>query len=591
MKPNEYGHIDSEQFKFVQADERIFDQKLETKPIGYMKDAWFRFRKNKASIVAAVIIILLLLYAIIVPMFSKYQLSDRDLYYKKSLPKSTLLSKIGLWDGTSKSGQSEAGFDRLFGMSIETSTSYLPKTDSNGIVRDESGKVVYTDKTYGDTYSSVKKYSLRLSTDRRNNYYDVKFDSYLQVGYQYVNVSQSEFDAICAYQEKTGYQVLFPIIDTSAYFLTQNLTSSDDPNCWYYISSKGATVDNPTVEDYLGKKQMDYDFKQVYQYKTKIDKLNITDASEGKYNVEEDGRTITYNANYLTRSTSSEYSNDSYNSLRLSQDPGASDPDSPYAWVYSNWNQSGYKIRVLYYEYYRYLHGFPASFLFGSNSYGQDIFVSLAIGARFSFLLAICVSAINFVIGAVYGAIEGYYGGAIDLFMERISDILSGVPFIVVATLFQLHLVAKVGPVVSLLFAFVLTGWIGIASRVRSQFYRFKGQEYVLAARTLGASDARLIFHHIFPNSLGTIITSCILIIPGVIFSESSLSFLGIIDLHTSSLTSVGTLLSDGNAAFPNFPHIVLFPAIFISLLEISFNMFGNGLRDAFNPSLRGADE
>ena len=135
-----------------------------------------------------------------------------------------------------------------------------------------------------------------------------------------------------------------------------------------------------------------------------------------------------------------------------------------------------------------------------------------------------------------------------------------------------------------------MTGWVGIASTVRMQFYRFKGQEYVLAARTLGASDRRLIFKHIFPNALGTIITSSILTIPGVIFSESILSYLHIINLETSSLTSIGTMLSNGQGYLSTYPHIILFPAIFISLLEISFNLFGNGLRDAFNPSLRGAD-
>ena len=113
----------------------------------------------------------------------------------------------------------------------------------------------------------------------------------------------------------------------------------------------------------------------------------------------------------------------------------------------------------------------------------------------------------------------------------------------------------------------------------------------MLAARTLGASDRRLIFKHIFPNSLGTIITGSVLAIPNVIFSESMLSYLGIINLDTSSITSIGTMLSNGQGPLNTFPHIILFPALFISILEISFNLFGNGLRDAFNPSLRGAED
>ena len=111
-----------------------------------------------------------------------------------------------------------------------------------------------------------------------------------------------------------------------------------------------------------------------------------------------------------------------------------------------------------------------------------------------------------------------------------------------------------------------------------------------MAAHTLGASDARIILKHIFPNSLGTIITSSVLVIPGVIFSESMLSFLGIVKLGGSGTTSLGTLLSDASSIWTNYPHLMLFPALIISLLEISFNLFGNGLRDAFNPSLRGVE-
>ena len=159
------------------------------------------------------------------------------------------------------------------------------------------------------------------------------------------------------------------------------------------------------------------------------------------------------------------------------------------------------------------------------------------------------------------------------------------------ATLFQIHLSAKVGPFPSLIFAFVLTGWIGTAARVRTQFYRFKGQEYVIAARTLGARDRRIIWKHIFPNSLGTIITASVLVIPGTINTESTLSYLGIVKLSTVEYTSLGNLLADAGKIWTQYPHLLLFPALALSLLLICFNLFGNGLRDAFNPSLRGVEE
>ena len=164
-------------------------------------------------------------------------------------------------------------------------------------------------------------------------------------------------------------------------------------------------------------------------------------------------------------------------------------------------------------------------------------------------------------------------------------------PFIVVSTLFQLHLAPKVGVVPSFLFAFVLTGWIGMAALVRKQFYRFKSQEFVMAARTLGASDWRLMFKHIFPNAIGTIITSCALTIPGVIRSETTLTYLGIVNIADFAGTSLGTLMSQGQTSMTSSPHAMFFPAMYFALLLIAFNLFGNGLRDAFNPSLRGVDD
>jgi oligopeptide transport system permease protein len=249
-----------------------------------------------------------------------------------------------------------------------------------------------------------------------------------------------------------------------------------------------------------------------------------------------------------------------------------------------------FKVRVLYYNYYQYLYGFEPNYLMGTESQGYDMALRIAGGIRLSLLIAFCVCIINFLLGALYGAIEGYYGGLTDLVMERLCDILSGVPFIIVATLFQIHLAQRAGPLLCLLFAYVLTGWIGTAYRVRTQFYRYKHQEYVLAARTLGAKDRRIIFKHIFPNTLGTIITSSALAIPGTIMSESMLSYLGIVNLGSAGGTSLGTLLADAESRWIQFPHLMLYPALVISLLMICFNLFGNGLRDALNPALRGVE-
>lgn len=261
--------------------------------------------------------------------------------------------------------------------------------------------------------------------------------------------------------------------------------------------------------------------------------------------------------------------------------------------IYYNVNGLSYDLRINWHRYYVFVHGHEPIFILGSDNAGCDILTRLAAGGRLSLTLGFSVAIINIILGVIYGAIEGYYGGTADLVMERISEILSEVPGIIVISLFQIYLVSQhnVSPVISLFVAFIATGWIGTASTVRMQFYRYKNQDYVLAARTLGARDRQLIFRHIFPNSVGPLITSAVLMPPSVIFAESSLSYLGIIDFSTSNITSIGVMLNEGQKIYTAYPNVVLWPAIFISLLMICFNIFGNGLRDAFNPQLRGAGE
>ena len=359
-----------------------------------------------------------------------------------------------------------------------------------------------------------------------------KIDTYLEVGFMYLSLEQAEYQRIVQWEKDNNLHVFYPLVENNSYN-----ADAKDANNWY---------------------------------KTK---KNVPVRINEKGKAEE----LTYSPDTVLEDN---YKRDAEGNLVYYEYAGG-----------GNFETAQYKVRVLYYNYYRYKNGFEPNYILGTDSQGYDLALRMAGGIKLSLLVAICVSFINFIIGAVYGAIEGYYGGLTDLIMERISDILSGVPFIIVATLFQIHLAAKVGAVPSLLFAFVLTGWIGTAARVRTQFYRFKNQEYVMAARTLGARDSRIIWKHIFPNSLGTIITSCALVIPGVINSESMLSYLGIVKLGSAGSTSLGTLLSDASSIWTNYPHLMIYPALILSLLMICFNLFGNGLRDAFNPSLRGVED
>ena len=287
-----------------------------------------------------------------------------------------------------------------------------------------------------------------------------------------------------------------------------------------------------------------------------------------------------------------------YNSLRIEGENGINENGTTYYYVYGRKVDGGIEIRAEYYEYYTYQHtqvkkdgiGEPL-FWFGTTDTGKDIFACLAYGARFSFIFATLVAIANFVVGLIWGSISGYFGGKIDLTMERFVEILGAIPSMIVITLLKYHM-GSTSQAIVLFISFFLTGWISMASITRMQFYRFKNQEYVMAARTLGARDTRIMFKHIFPNGLGTIVTAFALVIPAMIYSETSLSYLGIINLEAGNTTSVGTLINAGQKSImANAGYVALFPCMFLVLLMLSFNLFGNGLRDAFNPSLRGSED
>ena len=223
-------------------------------------------------------------------------------------------------------------------------------------------------------------------------------------------------------------------------------------------------------------------------------------------------------------------------------------------------------------------------FLLGTDKYGYDMLKRVFTGLLTSLGLGILIFAICFSFGLVYGAICGYFGGNIDIALQRFCDLLSGVPWIVIMTICILNLGSNFG---TFILAMCMTGWIGTASLTRTQFYRFRDREYTLASRTLGASNFRLIFKHILPNAMGTIITSAVLMIPSVIFTEATISYLG---LGFKDMQSLGIILSDNQTYLNTYAYLILFPSVIMALIMISFNLFGNGLRDAFNPSLKGSD-
>ncbi len=441
-------NLSKEKFVLIQQDEVLYDEGLKSKSIGYYKDAWIRFKKNRASVAAFVILVFLIIMAIIGPMISNYKLDVQSAKWSTRLrdlpPRVEGLEWIALFDGTRELTGSPQNFSNLPEGIVLRIKSYNPTVQQMTVVV--------------DAYAYTNHYYSALINPLTQTYAETSF----------TNLTIREYNAVKEAELASG------------------------------------------------------------------DTIILQDGVE---------------------------------------------------------TNGFYKVRIDFFKFLEHIYGIDdVSFVFGSDLQGRDLFTQLWQGARLSLLLAFSVSIINIFFGIIVGSISGYYGGTIDLVIERMSEILSGLPFLAILTLLILRYGSEPWIIV---IAFTLTGWLGIASLTRREFYRYKNREYVLAARTLGAKDRRIMYRHIFPNAVGTLITSLVLYIPAVIFSESTFSFLGIINYVSSDgsqMVSIGLLLSNGQGVMKESFYQVLFPAVFISLLMLSFNLFGNGLRDAFNPSLRGVE-
>lgn len=218
----------------------------------------------------------------------------------------------------------------------------------------------------------------------------------------------------------------------------------------------------------------------------------------------------------------------------------------------------------------------------GTDSLGRDLLSRILYGTRVSLFIAFMAALFNLTLGVVYGLTSGWLGGKVDNIMQRILEILSGVPNLVVVIL--MLLVLKPG-ISSIIIALALTEWLSMARVVRAQTLKLKNQEYILAARTLGQSPMKIAFGHILPNLAGVIIIQVMFSIPSAIFFEAFLSFIGIgIPAPNASL---GTLINDGYKTFRFLPHLMWYPAGIMSVIMICFNLLADGLRDAFDPKMR----
>lgn len=226
--------------------------------------------------------------------------------------------------------------------------------------------------------------------------------------------------------------------------------------------------------------------------------------------------------------------------------------------------------------------GQNAMHVFGTDKLGRDLMTRAFEGGRVSLMIAFAAVFVNLIIGMIYGGVSGYFGGAVDNIMMRIVEIVNGIPYLIVVVLLMMVLPKGI---FTMVVAYATVGWTGMARLVRGQALSLKNQEFVVAAEAMGAKASRIIARHLLPNTLSVIIINVTLAVPSAIFTEAFLSYIGMgVPVPQPSW---GMLAQEGSGVFQLYPSQLWIPAIAISLTMLSFNLLGDGLRDAFDPRLR----
>ena len=627
-KNKNYGFA-PDSFELVERTETIHDKKLETKATTFAKDALKRFAKNKSSVVGAVIIAVLLLGSFIIPAVSPYPTSGS--YISQSLlPPKLFKAGTGFWDGTKKftgitydgSTDSPSGFKKEAVLEQKvTDVQYIDQTNEMGVggylvLTSKSVITASDDPTTTDTFSfqnykafemkSSNTYTFSMELGNENNLFSGSLTKYK------IDLIRGSSTTITLKDWSSDYSKVE--INMSS-LLEEKGENTDAEQCSIKVIAQSKTTPNA----YISVKSAVISSSDEEENE-KLLAISMTDANENAlivkddtghfpdnywrsngvrnvHNVEIRKVDFTYDYYYaalgdrdmdISGKDIQDYIDSGWCEYDFTRGPESFSKKSDRCPVNSiekqayNSSLDAYTItaNVTYYKYLGYKN--MPSYIFGTDANGIDLFTKSMNALKTSLMISTIASAICLVVGLLWGSISGYFGGTVDLIMERVTDIISGIPWIVLMTLIILHMGQTL---VTFAFALCLTDWIGPAGTTRTQFYRFKRREYVLASRTLGASDWRLIFKHILPNGLGTIVTSCVLMIPSGIFAEASISYLG---LGLKGVDAFGVILSTNQQYLQTRPMLILFPSIIISLLMISFNLFGNGLRDALNPSLKG---
>ncbi len=620
--------ISEEQFEFVQQDEKIYDQIIQGKSIGYLQDVWMRFRKNKTNLIASTILLALIICSIIMPGLSGKEYVKLNEKLSFLPPRVPILEKFGIADGTVPIKDKPVDLSKI----DEETGLYLPlgynekAVDIKTLTNTRVESIDKSPNVTGGQSALRLDYDSTSVTVESNDFYNLSIanNAYIELDvFELDNSSNGKIEVLLQTDFGGDYKVIDTITEVGkhkvmVFDLYEDLTMDvvSKLRIRYSSDNKGSFASITSISLFDDSSQEPISVDEGY-------KLSIYKIADGKgayyrQNAEMIIASFRYNRYIAAFDLTHElaFSSVEYDKLieawgdKVEKIPN---PDNPDGWFFSEGfpirevvrkndtvvvNGESYSSYEVYLDYAAYL-GYDKLpyFLFGTSQAGRDSFSLVWVALRTSLYIGLLVTLINVSIGIVYGAISGYYGGKVDMIMQRFSELIGNTPWLVVLSI----LVALYNPgFKTLVLTLVISGWIGPSSTTRMQFYRYKGQEYVLASRTMGAKDARLIFRHILPNGIGTIITSSILSIPGVIFTEASLSFLGYGIGHGQSFNifglsfsgvSIGVLLSDARNFLVTQPYLTIFPALIVSILMITFNLFGNALRDAFNPSLRGVED
>ncbi len=617
-------------FRLIQEDIRIMDTKLETKPTTFFRDALRRFRKNKSSVAGFFILAVLILLAIVVPIVSPHNIDTVSSSEGFLAPK-LFEAGTGFWDGTrskthivydtenqvpalSDKYSAEAIRQALVSLNVESEPTYIDTASTYGtggvIVFATDAKVAGRDaflQSKPAEFTNKGDYKLSVVFSDEEGVSASKLGEYAV----YLRYGERPEDRIMIRDFSRDYSDID--FDISAAMNEQNLKTV---SAQLTFELKGASdsfryILLKSVEFSGGERAKNLEELEAVGFTDATDMINNGDPNNPGY-WSCSGRKGIHNSEIYY----CDYVIDTYMLVYGNADKRTYSATELNTWVENGWCRYDYKIGPESFEklsdacpldevtdqtvlsvtkklssvtgtswnYRKLGYDKMPKFILGTDVSGFDLFKRAFAGLRTSLILGVCTAAFCFCFGLLWGSVSGYFGGNVDLFMERFCDILGGVPWIVVMTLCILHLGNNF---FTFFLALCLTGWMSTAARTRTQFYRFKGREYVLASRTLGASDMRLIRRHILPNSMGTIITSSVLMIPSVIFSEATLAYL---NLGLQGQQSFGVMMSSNQQYLGIYPNLVIFPAIVMSLMMISFNLFGNGLRDAFNPSLKGSE-